>query len=231
MHPARDWKRSGSGKFRRIRKLEDAERMLDRLKPPEGGMGVVYKPRDTHLSRFVAIKLLRPEKAGENDRIQRFIHEARTASALNHPHIVTIHEISTHNGAPFIVMEYLPRKTLDRLIPGKCMRLSEVVKIGSQVAGALGLGCSSWCDSPGREAGQRGGNGRRAGKSAGFRVGQAVGARGFVRTNHRDHCRRRRAAAFAERRRSGHGLLHVSTGAISRIICDPHTPRKYTSSV
>ena len=103
----------------------------------EGGMGVVYKARDTRLNRFVAIKLLRPEKAGANDRIQRFVHEARTASALNHPHIVTIHEISSHNGSPFIVMEYVPGKSLDHLIPRKGMRLSEVLKIGSQVAGAL----------------------------------------------------------------------------------------------
>lgn len=103
----------------------------------EGGMGTVYKARDTRLNRFVAIKLLRTEKAGENDRIQRFVHEARTASALNHLHIVTIHEVSTYNGAPFIVMEYVPGKSLDRLIPRQGMRLGDVLTIGSQVAGAL----------------------------------------------------------------------------------------------
>jgi serine/threonine-protein kinase len=103
----------------------------------EGGMGVVYKARDTSLNRFVAIKLLPTVKLGDEDRIRRFTQEARTASALNHPNIVTIHEISTHDGAPFIVMEYVPGKSLDRLIPRNGLRLSEVFKIGTQVAGAL----------------------------------------------------------------------------------------------
>jgi serine/threonine protein kinase/Tol biopolymer transport system component len=103
----------------------------------EGGMGVVYKARDTRLNRFVAIKLLRPEKVSDKDRIHRFIHEARAASALNHPNIVTIHEISIHDGAPYIVMEYVPGKTLDRLIPRRGMSLGEMLKVGSQVAGAL----------------------------------------------------------------------------------------------
>src|ERR1017187_7494939 len=100
-------------------------------------MGVVYKARDTSLNRFVAIKLLPPGKLGDEDRIRRFTHEARTASGLNHPNIVTIHEISTHDGAPFIVMEFVPGKALDRLIPRNGMHLGEVFKIGSQIAGAL----------------------------------------------------------------------------------------------
>ena len=103
----------------------------------EGGMGVVFKARDTSLNRFVAIKLLPAGKAGDESRIRRFTQEARTASALNHPNIVTIHEISSHNGAPFIVMEFVPGKALDRLIPRNGMRLSEVFKIGTQIASAL----------------------------------------------------------------------------------------------
>src|ERR1019366_8641473 len=103
----------------------------------EGGMGVVFKARDTSLNRFVAIKLLPAGKAGDENRIRRFTQEARTASALNHPNIVTIHEISSHNGAPFIVMEFVPGKALDRLIPRNGMRLNEVFKIGTQIASAL----------------------------------------------------------------------------------------------
>ena len=94
-------------------------------------MGVVYKGRDTALNRFVAIKLLRPEKLGEE-----YPQEAHTASSPNHPNIVIIHGIPTHDGTPFIVMECVPGKALDRLIPRTGMRLSEVFKIGSQVAGA-----------------------------------------------------------------------------------------------
>jgi Tol biopolymer transport system component/serine/threonine protein kinase len=103
----------------------------------EGGVGVVYKARDTRLNRFVAVKLLRTARPGDQDHIRRFTQEARTASGLNHPNIVTIHEISTHEGAPFIVMEYVPGKSLDCLIPHNGMALGEVVNIGGQVAGAL----------------------------------------------------------------------------------------------
>ena len=103
----------------------------------EGGMGMVYKARDTRLNRFVAIKLLRAGYPGDEDRIRRFTREARTASGLNHPNIVTIYEISTHDGAPVIVMEYVAGRTLDLLIQRNGMRLSEVFKIGGQIASAL----------------------------------------------------------------------------------------------
>jgi serine/threonine protein kinase len=106
----------------------------------EGGMGVVYKARDTALNRYVAVKLLPPDKLGDADRLRRFTQEARSASALNHPNIVMIHEISAHDGTPFIVMEYLPGKALDRLIPHGGIRIGEVFKIGSQVAGRAGCG-------------------------------------------------------------------------------------------
>ncbi len=103
----------------------------------EGGMGVVYKARDTHLDRFVAIKVLPPEKVSDPTRKARFIQEAKAASALNHPNIITVHDISSENGIDFMVMEYVDGKTLDQLIPRKGMRLNEALKVAIQIADAL----------------------------------------------------------------------------------------------
>jgi eukaryotic-like serine/threonine-protein kinase len=83
----------------------------------EGGMGVVYKGHDPRLDRWVAIKVLPPEKLGDPAGQQRFLREARAASALNHPGIVTIHDIRSHDGVEFIVMEFIEGKTLAELIP------------------------------------------------------------------------------------------------------------------
>jgi len=72
----------------------------------QGGMGVVYKARDTHLDRFVAIKVLSPERVADAERKARFVLEAKASSALNHPNIVTIHDISSEAGIDFIAMEH-----------------------------------------------------------------------------------------------------------------------------
>src|SRR5512137_2409932 len=103
----------------------------------EGGMGVVYKARDTHLDRFVAIKVLAAEKVADPDRKRRFVQEARAASALNHPNIVTIHEIAREGGKDFIVMEYVEGKTLDQQIGRRGLRLHDVLKYAVQIADAL----------------------------------------------------------------------------------------------
>src|SRR5512144_3100180 len=87
----------------------------------EGGMGVVYKARDTHLDRFVALKILPPEKVADPERKRRFSQEAKSASALNHPGIITIHDLASDGGVDFIVMEYIEGKTLDQLIPRRGM--------------------------------------------------------------------------------------------------------------
>src|SRR5512136_1347105 len=103
----------------------------------EGGMGVVYKAHDTHLDRFVAIKVLPPERVADPDRKRRFIQEAKAASALNHPNIITIHDIDQAEGIDFIAMEYVAGKTLDESIPRKGMRLSLALKHAVQIADAL----------------------------------------------------------------------------------------------
>src|SRR2546421_5401743 len=82
-----------------------------------GGMGVVYKARDLRLERFVALKILSPERISDPSLKRRLTQEAAAISALNHPNIVTIHDIENEGGLDFIVMEYLSRRTLDWLIP------------------------------------------------------------------------------------------------------------------
>ena len=103
----------------------------------EGGMGVVYKARDTHLDRFVAIKMLPPEKVADAERKRRFVQEAKSASALNHPNIITIHDIASDNGLDFIAMEYVPGKALNQLIARKGLPLVEALRYAVQIADAL----------------------------------------------------------------------------------------------
>ena len=102
-----------------------------------GGMGEVYRARDPRLGRDVAIKVLPADRVSDEGRRHRFVQEAQAASALNHPHIITIHEIDTAEGHDFIVMEYVPGKSVDALIPRQGMRLSEALRIAIPVADAL----------------------------------------------------------------------------------------------
>ncbi len=102
-----------------------------------GGMGEVYRARDPRLDREVAIKVLPHDRVADEGRRRRFVQEAKAASALNHPHIVTIHEIESADGIDFLVMEYVRGKSLDALIPRQGMRLGEVLRIAIPVADAL----------------------------------------------------------------------------------------------
>jgi predicted Ser/Thr protein kinase len=102
-----------------------------------GGMGEVYLADDTRLNRKVAIKLLPPHFTINPQRARRFEREARTASALNHPNIVTIYEIGQSNDAHFIVTEFIDGKTLRQLINEKPFTLNETLNVAIQVASAL----------------------------------------------------------------------------------------------
>src|SRR4051794_31165233 len=102
-----------------------------------GGMGEVYRARDPRLDREVAIKVLPADRLADEDRRRRFVQEAKAASALNHPHIITIHEIESADDNDFIVMEYVRGKSLDALIPPQGMRLNEALRIAIAVADAL----------------------------------------------------------------------------------------------
>jgi len=102
-----------------------------------GGMGEVYKARDTRLKRTVAIKVLPPDKTSDPERKRRFVQEARAASALNHPSIITTHDIGREDGIDFVVMEYVAGKTLGQVIPRRGLKLKEVLKYATQIADAL----------------------------------------------------------------------------------------------
>jgi len=103
----------------------------------EGGMGVVYKARDLRLDRFVCIKILHPEQLRDESRKQRFIQEAKSASSLNHPNIITIYEIDHADGIDFMVMEFVAGKTLQQLIPSGGMPVADVLKYSIPIARAL----------------------------------------------------------------------------------------------
>ncbi len=103
----------------------------------KGGMGVVYEAEDTKLVRRVALKFLPEATHRDEQALERFLREARAASALNHPGICTIHAIEEHDGRTFIAMELLEGQTLDKLIPVGSLSIPRTIEIGIQLAEAL----------------------------------------------------------------------------------------------
>lgn len=107
-----------------------------------GGMGTVYKARDTKLDRFVALKFLPPHLSQDEENKKRFIHEAKAASALNHPNIATIYEIDEADGQLFIAMEYIEGKSLAEIINTPLIPPQEGIKGGKTSKGGLKEGVS-----------------------------------------------------------------------------------------
>src|SRR5437870_2433965 len=103
----------------------------------KGGMGVVYEAEDTKLGRRVALQFLPQDTHRDPQALERFLREARTASALNHPGICIIHAIEEHAGRSFIAMELLEGQTLDKLIPLGSLPIPRTIDIGIQLADAL----------------------------------------------------------------------------------------------
>jgi Tol biopolymer transport system component/predicted Ser/Thr protein kinase len=102
-----------------------------------GGMGEVYKARDTRLGRQVAIKLLHADAANRVDRRLRFASEARAISALNHPHICALYDVGEQDGRAFLIMEYLDGETLDDRLLGGALTREDILRYGVQIASAL----------------------------------------------------------------------------------------------
>src|ERR1700761_5569542 len=101
-----------------------------------GGMGEVYRARDARLNRTVALKILPPQVAADRGRRQRFEHEARAASALNHPNIVSVYDIGEQDGVAYIVSELIDGESLRDMIQRGPIPPSRVIDLGAQIAAA-----------------------------------------------------------------------------------------------
>ena len=110
-------------------------RILDRI--GAGGMGEVYRARDTRLGRTVAIKVLPATVAGEGERRERFLQEARATAALSHPNISALYEIGDENGQLYLVFEYVPGETLTAAIAGRPLNPRRALDLSIQMADAI----------------------------------------------------------------------------------------------
>ena len=147
-----------------------------------GGMGEVYKARDTRLDRTVAIKIIPAELSADPDRRARFEREARAVAALSHPHICTLHDIGTHDGTTYLVMEHLAGETLAERLTAARIPLAQALDLAAQIAEALDAahkhGIVHRDLKPGNVMLTTGGGpvGRDVGEAARLRAGETRGA-------------------------------------------------------
>ncbi len=104
-----------------------------------GGMGEIYKARDSRLNRIVAVKVLAPGRTRDSERRRRFIQEAQAASALNHPNIITIHDILSESDTQYMVMEHVSGQTLHALVAAGRLPVQQALQISNQMANALAV--------------------------------------------------------------------------------------------
>src|SRR5438093_10826154 len=102
-----------------------------------GGMGEVYRAKDTRLDRTVAAKILLAEVVQDPERLRRFIQEAKAASALNHPNVAHIYEIGEFDGIHFLTMEYVVGTTLDSCIKKDSLEIEKIIELAIQIGDAL----------------------------------------------------------------------------------------------
>ena len=137
-----------------------------------GGMGEVYKARDSRLDRTVAIKVLPAHVATDPDLKQRFEREAKAIAALNHPHICTLHDIGSEGGTDFLVMEYLDGQTLAQRLENGALPLEEALQVAIAIADALDKAPSAGDRAPRPQAGEHHAD-QDGGQAPGLRVGEA----------------------------------------------------------
>src|SRR5688500_16675660 len=102
-----------------------------------GGMGDVYLAEDTRLGRTVALKILPRELANQQERMARFVQEARAVSSLDHPNLATVYEIGDADGTRFIAMQYVEGETLSERLKQGAINVQEVIRLAIQIVGAL----------------------------------------------------------------------------------------------
>jgi len=102
-----------------------------------GGMGEVFRARDTRLGRDVALKMLPAAFTADQDRLRRFEQEARSAAALNHPNILAVHDIGATNGVPYVVSELLDGRTLRQILEAGALTTRKAIEYGTQIASGL----------------------------------------------------------------------------------------------
>ena len=139
----------------------------------QGGMGTVYRARDTELDRTVAIKVL---EVADGEARARLLHEARAASALNHPNIVTIHGVQQHGDVAFIVMEHVEGVPLDRAVPDGGLPPAQALALRHRDRRRAGRGARPGHRPPRHQAGQRDRHPGRPGEGARLRHRAPLGA-------------------------------------------------------